>query len=774
MKTITARLARFSSVRFSSGRRHRRLWTGAPARGAWPLAFARAVTATVAAVAAVACGPAHAQPAAAPAPAATPVVKPALKPARPACQGVDLFSDDFSKLPPGWLTKPVGTLNAAIQEYHYLPHRGVPLGPWASAICHLDAWVAGDEEGNTYLEQATVADLPVFAVPTFLTGDPEWQDVTIDVKVKPLSLAHFAGIAFRYQTNKQHYLFVLAGGNEARLLLRGPIDKAYREADWRTIAVKPFPYEANKKYYKLRVENEGPTIRGFVDGKLILEATGAELPGGKVALVASAPARFQDVHVSACSDVKEAIEERIKQREAELTRLRAENPQPKVWKKFTTPKFGAGRNARFGDLDGDGQIDMLIAQNIPRIKGDTFDAISALTAVTLDGRVIWQSGRSDPRNGLLTNDTPFQINDVDGDGQNDVLLIRDFKLQLLDGKNGNVKRWVWMPNMKANAPTRPYETYSGDAIIFANLTGKKGRRDFLLKDRYRHIWAYSSDLTLLWEGDEDTGHYPYPIDIDGDGKDELFVGHGMWDHKGKRLWSRAGELKDHVDSVAVGNFTGNPKAPPRVYWATSDEGFIMLDLKGKILKHTIVGHTQTGAIGKFRPDLPGLQMATTNFWRNPGIVSVFDADGNLLTQGEPIHTGSVTLPVNWRGDGQEFILLSGNKTEGGMIDGKLRRVVMFPDDGHPDLTAAVLDVVGDPRDEIFLWDESSVWIYTQDDKGDKAGTPDKAAASDKASKPAKAPTKIYAPIRGPLYNDSNYRSHVSLPAWKPVAAKPRP
>jgi len=43
------------------------------------------------------------------------------------------------------------------------------------------------------------------------------------------------------------------------------------------------------------------------------------------------------------------------------------------------------------------------------------------------------------------------------------------------------------------------------------------------------------------------------------------------------------------------------------------------------------------------------------------------------------------LPVNWRGNGQEFVLLSGNVREGGMIDGHLRRVVMFPDDGHPDL-----------------------------------------------------------------------------------------
>ena len=42
---------------------------------------------------------------------------------------------------------------------------------------------------------------------------------------------------------------------------------------------------------------------------------------------------------------------------------------------------------------------MLIAQNVPRVAGDAFDAISCLTAVTLDGRVLWQSGRAKAGNG---------------------------------------------------------------------------------------------------------------------------------------------------------------------------------------------------------------------------------------------------------------------------------------------------------------------------------------------------------------------------------------
>ena len=81
-----------------------------------------------------------------------------------------------------------------------------------------------------------------------------------------------------------------------------------------------------------------------------------------------------------------------------------------------------------------------------------------------------------------------------------------------------------------------------------------------------------------------------------------------------------------------------------------------------------------------------------------------------------------------------------------MIDGNLRRVVTFPEDEHPDLAAAVLNLTGDARDEIVLWDEKRVWIYTQD-------------------RPFTG-RRIYAPVRNPDYNDSNYRTSVSLPGWK--------
>src|SRR5262245_34286630 len=114
---------------------------------------------------------------------------------------VDLIRDDFSRYPPGLLSEPLGRLNPPVQEYHYLEHRGVPQGPWANAICYLDSWAVGDEDGRPYLEQ----HLPpsdsrmmtrVFS-PLFVMGDPEWGDYTVEVSMRPLSVEDMAGVVFR-------------------------------------------------------------------------------------------------------------------------------------------------------------------------------------------------------------------------------------------------------------------------------------------------------------------------------------------------------------------------------------------------------------------------------------------------------------------------------------------------------------------------------------------------------------------------------------------------
>jgi hypothetical protein len=665
-----------------------------------------------------------------------------------------LIREDFSRYPRGMLSVPVGQLNPAIQEYHWISFRGVPLAPWENALTYMDAWATGEEDGRPYLEMHLGPENPRMSprhyAPSFITGDPEWSDTAVEASVRPLLKEDMAGLVFRYHTNRHHYVFVLQDGKTARLAVRQALEKSFRVADWRELGTVDFPYDV-RQWYRLRVENEGPRIRAFIDGKKLLDVEDGEILKGKVGVTATAPARFRDFEC--VSAAKSEIDRRIREREAQERSLQAGNPKPKLWKKFETPNFGCGRNVRFGDLDGDGVPEMLFCQIVCKVDTGNFVEASCLTAVTLDGKVLWQIGKPDPRNGLLTSDTPFQIHELDGCGHSEVVLIKDFKLQILDGRTGQVKKWVWMPEVPESyrkktfeLKERPHELNAGDSISFFDLSGKGRRSEILIKDRYRNFWVYDCDLKLLWTGGGQLGHFPYPCDVEGDGRDRIFIGYSMWTPEGKQLWSRDSELLDHADGVAVGNFSGDPRGEMRVFSVGSDEGFLLFNLKGEILKHHRIGHPQNLTVARLRPEEPGLTAASINFWKNPGILTLFDAEGNILQQEEPIHSGSLILPVNWRGDGQEFLLLSGDPKEGGMVDGRLRRVVMFPDDGHPTLAAAVLDVTGDARDEIFLWDQDRVFIYTQD-----------------------APfrgEKIYAPRRNPTYNESNYRAQVSLPAWK--------
>jgi rhamnogalacturonan endolyase len=671
---------------------------------------------------------------------------------------VELFADDFSRFSPGPLTSPVGKLGGAIQEYHYLAHRGVPLGPWANAICHIDAWVAGEEDGKPYLEQQlppTHKEMtPKLFAPIFLTGGPEWCDYLVEASVCPLAKTEFAGIVFRYHTNRHHYLFCLEDGKSARLAVRLPLEAKYRVCSWKELGRVDFPYETNH-YYKLRVENEGPEIRAYIDDRLVLTAKDESILRGKVGISANVPARFQDFRVRVKPETRQLIATAIVKRETELSRLQAENPRAKLWKRFETPKFGAGRNVRFGDLDGDGQLDMLIGQNVPKVERDSAVELSCLTAVTLDGKLLWQVGRPDPRNGLLTCDTPFQIHDLDEPGRSDVVLAKDFRLQVLDGRTGKVKRSAPTPEIAGypeDVPQKPpeilpYERANGDSLAFANFSGAERATEIIIKDRYWNFWVYDRALKPLWSGQGMLGHYPFPVRDAATGQDRLAIGYAMWDGAGKQLWSNDSKLHQHADSVYVGNLSDDASEPERAFYCGSDDGVIVVDHRGVVRRQVLIGHAQTAAVGKFRSDLPGLQYVTVNFWRNPGIISLFDEQGELILQEEPTHYGSPLQPVNWRGDGLEFILLGGNVREGGMLDGELRRVVMFPDDGHPDLCAtALVDLTGDARDEIVLWDQASVWIYTQD-------------------KPFSG-ERIYAPQRNPHCNDSNYRVGYSHPAWK--------
>jgi hypothetical protein len=93
---------------------------------------------------------------------------------------------------------------------------------------------------------------------------------------------------------------------------------------------------------------------------------------------------------------------------------------------------------RFGDLNGDGQIEALVAQEDPA-GGQNQIVVSCLTAIDLEGKVLWQVGKPNRRNVWEGGDTAVQIHDIDGDGQVEVIY-QDPKslLTILDGKSSRI------------------------------------------------------------------------------------------------------------------------------------------------------------------------------------------------------------------------------------------------------------------------------------------------------------------------------------------------
>ena len=77
-----------------------------------------------------------------------------------------------------------------------------------------------------------------------------------------------------------------------------------------------------------------------------------------------------------------------------------------------------------------------------------------------------------------------------------------------------------------------------------------------------------------------------------------------------------------------------------------------------------------------------------------------------------ITNGNLLCPVNWNNQDCDLVLLNGNVKDGGLIDGYGDTVVNFPDDGHPDLCALAFDFYNLGHDQIILWDQNSLWIYS--------------------------------------------------------------
>ncbi len=648
-----------------------------------------------------------------------------------------LLTDEFDQLPVGTLSANVG----AHTEYHFLPE-AAPKGNW-SVACFASggdrglAWHVESQDGKNIVTQ-TIENKHTHTHPMLNAGDFLWENYTLTVSFTPKEKTGQNGVVFRYHNNRCYYFFGFY--NDAVTLLMRRHDVTYRQPNEKILATQTCAWTPGQTY-TATVTVTGTHIQASIENVAKLEAHDSTWPKGKIGLLSDSPTQYHSVHVT--TEEQAAFHIHRDKREKELDDLRAQNPKPVLWKKFSTKGFGVGRNLRFGDLTGNGVPDVLIGQVYHHGPRDAYCELSCLTAMNFDGDILWRVGKPNPDNNHLTNDVGFQIVDVDGDGKNEVVYCMNFEIIILDGATGQVKHRA--PTPKSYPPADKFPQILGDSLFFCDMRGQGHKGDILIKDRYWRFWMLNEKLEIQWEDEIRTGHYPFALDIDNDGKDELALGHALYDHDGTQLWNIENTLQDHIDGVAIGNFNAPDEGPLTILYAGSDSGIFFADLEGNILKHHWIGHGQNPALLKLRDDLPGLQVVSINFWGNQGILHFYDKDGNIYHDAEPNPFGSMCLPINWTGNGTEYFVHNPNPRWGGLFDGWGRPVVQFPDDGHPDMCNAVLNITGDCRDEIVVWDPNELWVYTQDD-GPKTG-------------------KLYNPIRNSLSNYSNYQATVSLPNW---------
>jgi hypothetical protein len=661
-----------------------------------------------------------------------------------------LLAEDFSGFEIGMFSADVGPHT----EYHYLPE-AAPRRGWAVACFTTrqggTAWHVVEENGRRAMRQTfdNQGGRAAHSHPMISAGDFLWGDYTMTARFCPGAHAR-CGVVVRYHNNRCYTFF---GFEKDRIvLLTVQHEKELHVPDEHELAAARCVWSEGEEYEAV-IEVAGPRYHAELrtangESLAVLEGEDDTYLRGKIALLSDGLADFLSVRVTASDSAAAAFTQIRSDQERELEKLREQYPRPVVWKKLSTEGFGVGRNIRFGDLNGDGTLELVVGQMNAHGPRDTYSEVGCITAMSFDGEVLWQSGEPDPEKYGLTNDVAFQVHDIDGDGRAEVIYARDFELVIADGVTGSVRNKV--PTPESKPPADRYPRILGDCLFFCDVRGTGRPADVLIKDRYWHFWVLDDRLQLLWSGSCRTGHYPWAEDIDGDGRDEIAIGYALWDHDGRLLWNLEDTIQDHADGIAIVDFHENPESEPKILYTASDEGLLLVSLDGRILEHHRIGHAQNPAVAKLRADLPGLQTVSINFWGNQGILHFWDGAGRLYHDAEPINMGSMCLPINWTGQPPELFVHNPNPTWGGMFDGWGRPVVMFPDDGHPDMCNAVLDLTGDCRDEVVVWDQHRLWVYTQ-------------AEAPRADVPEGG--RLYRPARNPQYNSSNYQATVSLPGW---------
>ncbi|WP_079909805.1 rhamnogalacturonan lyase [Paenibacillus sp. 32352] len=428
----------------------------------------------------------------------------------------------------------------------------------------------------------------------------------------------------------------------------------------------------------------------------------------------------------------------------------------------------SANDASVGDLDGDGQYEIVLKWDPSNSKDNSQDGVTGevfIDAYKLDGTLLWRIGLGkNIRAGA--HYTQFMVYDLDGDGKAEIAFktadgttdgtgkvigdanadYRDLTgsrpgrvlsgpeyLSIFEGKTG--KELVTVPYDPPRGKVTDWGDNYGNRVdrFLACIAYLDGKRPSLVMARGYYtrtvLAAYNwrdGQLTKLWTFDSnEPGNETYAgqgnhnlsvADVDGDGKDEIIYGAVTIDDNGKGLYNtRLG----HGDALHVGDL--DPGRPGlEVFKVNEDKnspyGAAMWDAAtGEVLWGVHTGKdTGRGMSADIDPNYEGEEV-----WASTG-VGLYSNKGQKISSSTP----SINFGIWWDGDLLRELLDNNHIDKWDYNNYKtvnlLTATEAASNNGTKANPALQADLFGDWREEA-VWrteDSTALHIYTTTDLTD--------------------------------------------------------
>ena len=221
-----------------------------------------------------------------------------------------LRKEDFHDFPIGEF--PYDRDHTAAGEYHYIVEEGY-RGVWYDPVCNYTyngtgpTWIITEYQGVHYMESMRIEkNRPHRIFPTLETGEKEWGEYTVSVKLRRLSTKGTAGIVFCMRDSIDTLAFCLENRDRAVLSYR-------HKEDIMTLAEAEFPHGCDEFYLLEAICHEG-YVDCRINGHLLFSVSVQQaLRGGRVGITADCPSQFTDFETLVSTEEFQAIQERTRQ-----------------------------------------------------------------------------------------------------------------------------------------------------------------------------------------------------------------------------------------------------------------------------------------------------------------------------------------------------------------------------------------------------------------------------------------------------------------------------